>query len=138
MEGLWGRDGISRRRLAFGLVPALQATRQDLTPALKEGGAAKLRRYRGLSLRNGLVLAQISASLMLLLLTGFMVIGFHRTSGIEPGFNPQNLYLISLDPMREGYSGEQAAAFFQKLADRVKLLPQVDRKSVVEGNRRYA
>ena len=111
--------------LAFGLVPALQATRQDLTPALKEGGAAKLRRYRGLSLRNGLVLAQISASLMLLLLTGFMVIGFHRTSGIEPGFNPQNLYLISLDPMREGYSGEQSAAFFQKLADRVKLLPQV-------------
>ena len=38
--------------LAFGLVPALQATRQDLTPALKEGGAANLRRYRGLSLRN--------------------------------------------------------------------------------------
>src|ERR1035438_2725445 len=59
--------------------------------------AAELRRYRGLSLRNGLVLAQISASLMLLLLTGFMVIGFHRTAGIDPGFDPRNLYLISLD-----------------------------------------
>src|SRR6185295_4246035 len=101
--------------LAFGLVPALQATRQDLTPALKEGGAGNIRRYRGLSLRNGLVLAQVSASLMLLLLTGFMVLGFHRTSGIDPGFNPTNLYLISLDPMRDGYSGERTAAFFQKL-----------------------
>ena len=50
--------------LAFGLVPALQATRQDLTPALKEGGAGNIRRYRGLSLRNALVLAQVSASLM--------------------------------------------------------------------------
>jgi len=49
---------------------------------------------------------------MLLLLTGFMVMGFHRTSGIDPGFNPKNLYLISLDPMRDGYSGEQSAAFF--------------------------
>ena len=111
--------------LAFGLAPALQATRQDLTPALKEGGEANLRHYRGLSLRNGLVLAQVSASLMLLLLTGFMVLGFHRTTGIDPGFNPKNLYLIALDPMRDGYSGEQSAAFFKKLADRVKLLPAV-------------
>ena len=116
--------------LAFGLVPALQATRQDLTPALKEGGAANLQRYRGLSLRNGLVLAQVSASLMLLLLTGFMVLGFHRTSGIDPGFNPRNLYLISLDPMRDGYSGEQSAAFFQKLSDRVKGLPSVAASSL--------
>ena len=116
--------------LAFGLVPALQATRQDLTPALKEGGGANLRRYRGLSLRNGLVLAQVSASLMLLLLTGFMVLGFRRTTGIDPGFNPKNLYLISLDPMRDGYSGEQAAVFFHKLADRVKRLPAVSASSL--------
>jgi macrolide transport system ATP-binding/permease protein len=119
--------------LAFGLVPALQATRQDLTPALKEGGAANLRRYRGLSLRNGLVLAQVSASLMLLLLTGFMVMGFHRTSGIDPGFDPKNLYLISLDPMRDGYSGEQSAAFFQKLSDRVKTLPAVSASALTES-----
>jgi macrolide transport system ATP-binding/permease protein len=116
--------------LAFGLVPALQATRQDLTPALKQGGAANLRRYRGLSLRNALVLMQVSASLMLLLLTGFIVLGFHRTAGIDPGFNPKNLYLISLDPMRDGYTGEQSAAFFQKLSDRVKLLPAVSASSL--------
>jgi predicted permease len=116
--------------LAFGLAPALQATRQDLTPALKEGGDANLRRYRGLSLRNALVLAQVSASLMLLLLTGFMVIGFQRTTGIDPGFNPKNLSLISLDPMRNGYSGEQSAVFFQRLADRVKRLPSVSASSL--------
>lgn len=111
--------------LAFGLVPALQATKQDLTPALKEGGAVNLPAYRGFSLRNGLVLAQISASLMLLLLTGFLVLGFHRTTGIDPGFNPKDLYLIGLDPMRDGYSGEQSVQFFQKLKDAVKRAPSV-------------
>jgi predicted permease len=62
-----------------------------------------------------------------------MVLGFHRTSGIDPGFNPQNLYLISLDPMRDGYSGEQSAAFFQKLSDRVKTLPAVSASSLTES-----
>jgi predicted permease len=111
--------------IAFGLAPALQATRSDLTPALKEGGQIQLRRYRRLSLRNALVLCQMAASLTLLLLTGYMGLGIQSTLGVQEGFNPANLYLISLDPVRDGYSGAQAAAFFEKLLDRVKRLPSV-------------
>ena len=82
--------------LAFGLVPALQATRADLTPALKEGGNVRLERFRRLSLRNLLVVSQVAGSLTLLLITGFLVIGHRRIADAETGFDPRNLYLLSL------------------------------------------
>ncbi|MBZ5590796.1 MAG: ABC transporter permease [Acidobacteriia bacterium] len=111
--------------IAFGLAPALQSTRTDLTPALKEGGNIRLRKHRRLSLRNALVLCQMAASLTLLLLTGYMGLGIQSTLGMQEGFNPRNLYLISLDPVRDGYSGERAADFFRRVLDRVKNLPSV-------------
>jgi predicted permease len=111
--------------LAFGLAPALQATRADLTPALKEGGNIQLRRFRRLSLRNGLMLCQMAGSLTLLLLTGFLGLGIQTTLSVQQGFDPKNLYLISLDPVRDGYSGAQATAFFEKLSERVGRLPAV-------------
>jgi putative ABC transport system permease protein len=126
---------------AFGLAPALQATRTDLTSALKEGGNIQLRRIRRLSLRNGLMLGQMAGSLTLLLLTGFLGLGIQTTMGIQQGFDSRNLYLISLDPVRDGYSGAQATAFFEKLLERVKRLPSVTAATLtdtvpvsVEGN----
>ncbi len=109
----------------FGLIPALQATRTELTPALKEGGNVRLRRSRRWSLRNGLMLCQMAGSLTLLLLTGFLGLGIQTTMGVQQGFDARNLYLISLDPVRDGYSGAQAAVFFEKILDRVKHLPSV-------------
>jgi predicted permease len=118
--------------LAFGLAPALQATRADLTPALKEGGNIQLRRYRRLSLRNGLMLCQMAGSLTLLLLTGFLGLGIQTTLSVQQGFDPRNLYLISLDPVRDGYSAAQATAFFEKLLDRVKQLPTVSAATLTD------
>jgi predicted permease len=110
--------------LAFGLTPALQATRFDLTPALKDGGNIQLGGRR-LSLRSALMLCQMAGSLTLLLLTGFLGLGIQTTMGVQEGFDSRNLYLISLDPVRDGYSGDHAAAFFAQLLDRVKRLPSV-------------
>jgi putative ABC transport system permease protein len=110
---------------AFGLAPALQATRPSLVPALKEGGNIQLRKYRRLSMRNALVLCQMAASLTLLLLTGYMGRGIQSTMGVQEGFNPRNMYLISLDPVRDGYSPERATAFFEKLLERVQRLPSI-------------
>ncbi len=109
----------------FGLAPALQSTHTDLVPALKEGGNVRLRKYRRLSLRNVLVLCQMAASLSLLLLTGYMGLGIQSTLGMQQGFDPRKLYLVSIDPVRDGYSAERASAFLQKLLDRVKRLPSV-------------
>ena len=118
--------------LAFGLAPALQATRADLTPALKEGSNAGLSRYRRLS-RNLLMMSQVAGSLALLLITGFLVIGHEKISGIEVGFDARNLKLISLDPVRDGYSGAQASFFFQELLDRAKNLPSITAASLADS-----
>jgi len=111
--------------LAFGLAPALQATRTDLTPALKEGGNVRLPRFRRLSVRNLLVMSQVAGSLALLLITGFLVIGHQRMTGLEVGFDAQRLYVVSLDPVRDGYPAPKAADFFAKLLERAKRLPSV-------------
>ena len=111
--------------LAFGLMPALRATRTDLTPVLKEGGAVRFSRYRRLNSRNLLVVLQISASLAILLITGFLVRGYNRMTAVNVGFDPRNLFLISLDPVRDGYSGPQTLALWDRLLDRVERLPFV-------------
>ncbi len=107
--------------LLFGLVPALQATRTDLAPALKEGGNVRVPGRRRWNLRNVLMVGQFAGSLTLLVILGLLSWGIQTTLGIQAGFNPAHLYLVSLDPIRDGYSPAQATAFLQKLLDRVKL-----------------
>jgi len=86
-----------------------------------------------MSLRNVLMAAQVAGSLALLLLTGFLVIGHQRMTGLDAGFDARRLYLVSLDPVRDGYSGAQAAAFFGKLLDRVKALPSITAASLSDS-----
>lgn len=106
--------------IGFSLIPALQATKADLTPALKEGSALRLPGYRRFSLRNLLMVVQVAASLMLLLMTGFLVIGISKDSSIQTKFDPQTMVLLSLDPVRDGYTPEKAQALFEKLPDQLK------------------
>ncbi|HYA62605.1 MAG TPA: ABC transporter permease, partial [Candidatus Sulfotelmatobacter sp.] len=106
--------------IGFSLAPALQATKADLTPALKEGSALQLPGYRRIGLRNLLMVAQVAASLMLLLMTGFLVMGISKSSGIQTKFDPNTMYLLSLDPVRDGYTPEKAQALFEKLPERLK------------------
>ena len=111
--------------VGFSLAPALQATKADLTPALKEGSALQLPGYRRIGLRNLLMVGQVAASLMLLLMTGFLVIGISRTSNIQTRFDPNTMFLLSIDPVRDGYAPEKAQAFFEKLPERLKTLGPV-------------
>jgi macrolide transport system ATP-binding/permease protein len=106
--------------IGFSLAPALQATKADLTPALKEGSMFRLPGYRRLGLRNLLIVAQVSGSLMLLLITGFLVIGISKASNIQAKFDPNTMYLLAIDPVRDGYAPERAQALFEKLPERLK------------------
>jgi predicted permease len=119
--------------IAFGVIPARQATRTDLTTALKEGGDVRLRRHRRLSLRNLLIVSQVAGSLTLLVVLGLMSVGIQSTLGIQAGFDPARLYLLSLDPVRDGYSPDRAAAFFKTLLDRVQALPSVQSAALTES-----
>jgi predicted permease len=119
--------------LAFGLMPALQATRTDVLPALKEGGTLLVRRNRRFNARNLLVISQIAGTLMLLTLIGFESFGIQTTLGVQQGFDPRNLFMVTLDPVRDGFSGQQSAALLDKLLDRVKALPSVTAASLTES-----
>jgi len=105
--------------VGFSLAPALQATRADLTPALKEGSALQLPGYRRFGLRNLLMVAQVAGSLMLLLITGFLVLGISKQSDIQTKFDANTMVLLSIDPVRDGYTAEKAQAFFEKLPERL-------------------
>ncbi|MFY9529047.1 MAG: ADOP family duplicated permease [Candidatus Acidiferrales bacterium] len=106
--------------IGFSLAPALQATKADLTPALKEGSPLQLPGYRRFGLRNLLMVTQVAGSLMLLLITGFLVMGISKGSNIQTKFDPNTMYLLSLDPVRDGYAPEKAQALFEKLTERLK------------------
>jgi len=106
--------------IGFSLAPALRSTKADLTPALKEGSTFQLLGYRRFGLRNLLMVAQVAGSLMLLLITGFLVIGISKTTSIQTKFDPHTMYLLSIDPVRDGYTPEKAQALFEKLPERLK------------------
>lgn len=118
--------------LLFGLAPALQATGTEIAPALKQGGAIRLRRIRGLSLRNLLMVSQIAGSLTLLVLLGVLSLGIQTSMGMQSGFDPSNLYLISVDPVRDGLAQDRIADFFDKLLDRVQKLPGITSACLTE------
>ena len=111
--------------IAFGLAPAFAATNADVAPALKEGGLPPLRGHRRFGIRNLLVVYQVAGSLMLLLITGFLVLGYNQMAAPPVSFDVRSLYLISLDPVRDGYSSEQAAALFDKLPERLRRIGSV-------------
>jgi len=111
--------------VGFSLAPALRATKADTTLALKEGTALLLPGYLRFGLRNLLMVAQVAGSLMLLLITGFLVIGIHGASRIRTKFDPDKMVLLSLDPIRDGYSPQKAQALFEKLGEQIKATGSV-------------
>ena len=106
--------------IGFSVLPAFQATKTDVAPALKEGAALELSGHRRFGLRNLAMGAQVAGSLMLLLVTGFLVLGIMRSNSIETNFNPKTMAFLSIDPVRDGYSPDKAQALFEELPDRLR------------------
>jgi macrolide transport system ATP-binding/permease protein len=108
--------------IGFGLAPALSSTRTDIGVILKEGAQAPLRGYRRFGLRNLFVVGQMAASLMLLLVTWIVALAFLGVSRVDTGVDVAHVGVISLDPVRDGYSPEAVAALFANLPDEVSLV----------------
>jgi macrolide transport system ATP-binding/permease protein len=105
--------------IGFSLAPALQATRTDVAPALKEGSALELPGYRRFGLRNLAMSAQIAGSLTLLLVTGFLLLGILKGNSVHTNFDPKTMVFLSVDPVRDGYSPARAKEFFEALPQRL-------------------
>ena len=109
--------------LAAGLGPALSATRGDLIQGLKrEAGERGGRRWR---LRDILVAAQVSLSVILL--SGAILVsrGLGEMSRVPLGFRAENAAMVSFDLGIQGYSEEQGRDFHQRVLERVRALPGV-------------
>jgi predicted permease len=119
--------------IGFGLAPAFAATKADVAPALKEGGVSQMRGYKRFGMRNLMVVYQVAGSLMLLLITGFLVLGYGSLSAANAAFDTRTMYLMSLDPVRDGYTPDQAAAFFEKLPDRLRGITGVQSVSLASS-----
>jgi predicted permease len=119
--------------LLFGLVPALQASRPDLVPALKEDAVGSGSGPRRLSLRNGLVVAQLAMSLVLLIGAGLFLRSLREATAFDPGFTTQNLLLASLETRGAKLSKEQGQAFYQQAMERVGGLPGVSAVSLTRN-----
>jgi putative ABC transport system permease protein len=120
--------------IAFGLAPALQALKFDLHTALKEGGRAAAF-IRGRSrLRAALVVAEVALSLMLLLGAGLLIKSFWRLQQVDIGFRAERLLTLQLFLPDSTYpNGQQAAAFYEKLLERVRSLPGVKDAALTDG-----
>lgn len=84
-----------------------------------------MRGYRRFGFRNLFVGYQVAVSVMLLLVVGYLVIGFQRFSGIEPGFDTAELTMFEIDPARDGYSLPQAAEMLEEIPERLDALGAV-------------
>jgi putative ABC transport system permease protein len=111
--------------LTFGLAPALQTTKPDLTSALKdEGGPFGIRMNR-LRLRDLLIVAQVTVCLVLLITAGLLARGFYRAQALDPGFRTDQSLVASFDLGRQGYDQSRATIFQQQLSERLAVMPGV-------------
>jgi len=111
--------------VVFGLAPALQVSKPNLTDALKESGRTTggVQRNR---LRSSLVVLEIALSLVLLIGAGLMIKSFAKLNRINPGFNPNNLLTMGVTLLRTNYpEDENVAAFYSQMLDRLNSTPGV-------------
>ncbi len=109
----------------FGLAPALQVSRPDLTDALKESGrsTAGLRKNR---LRSALVISEVALSLVLLVGAGLMIRSFAKLTQVDPGFDPARVMTLGVTLLRSKYpEDERVAQLYSQILERAAAVPGV-------------
>jgi len=120
--------------ILFGLVPALQASKPDVVPVLKDERSAFSHRYRLFSLRNVLVIAQVAMSLVVLVAAGLFLRSLRNAQAISPGFDATQVLAMSLATGSQGYDETKSRLFYQQLVNRVQALPGVQSASIAQSS----
>ena len=111
--------------VAFGLAPALQATKADANQGLKEADQSQTVGQRRARLRNWLMVGQVAVSLVLLMCASIFLSSVFKLRSIDLGFSPNNLALLSLNPAMQGYSPQRSRELVQQANERLKAVPGV-------------
>src|SRR5271156_1789629 len=93
---------------AFGLIPALQATRPDLQATLKEGGRSATSTSAQHRLRGALAIAETALALVLLVGAGLMLKSLYHLIQVSPGFEPARVLTMEMDLRTDEYSKDPA------------------------------
>ncbi len=109
----------------FGLVPALQSTRPGLASTLKDQAGGVIRGGSA-GLRKGLVVAQVSLSLLLLIGAGLFLQSLRNLKTLNPGFEVKNLLAFDVDPTLNRYDKQWTNEYYRRLRERLTSLPGVE------------
>ena len=119
--------------IIFGLIPALQASKHDLVPALKDHSQQLGDRRRMFSLRNALVIGQVALSIVVLIGAGLFLRSLNHARAIDPGFDAEHVLTLSFNTAAQKYDATKAEQFYQQLTNRVQALPGVQSVSVAQS-----
>jgi len=111
--------------LIFGLMPALQASREDTIAALKDRTGAPTGGARWYGLRGVLVMIQVALSLIALVGAGLFVHSLRNAEQINPGFEVRHELTMVLNPSAAHYAQPQAEALYRDVVQRVDGLSMV-------------
>jgi predicted permease len=110
--------------LAFGVLPALRATRANLAADLKASAAAT-RAGRTLDARDWAVALQVALAVTLLVGGGTMLASFRRLRSAPLGFDPSNLLTFMLRPSEVEYAGARAPQLIDRVLAEIQIVPGV-------------
>jgi len=120
--------------ILFGLIPALQASRADLTHALKEGGREGGAGTAGRRTRSLLVVAEVALSVVLLVGAALTVRTFMSLQGVDLGFAPDRVLMVGVPLPPARYPTLEARNLFAaQLLERVRTLPGVQGVTIGNG-----
>lgn len=117
--------------LLFGLLPALQATKTDLVPALKNEASAG--RFRYWHLRDYMVAAQVSLSVLLLFCSVLVIKSLQRSLDAPIGFQPRGVATATFDLNMQGYDEPRGRDFEKRMLEKVRQLPGVESAALVNN-----
>ncbi len=117
--------------LLFGLLPALQATKTDLVPALKNEASAG--RFRFWHLRDYMVAAQVSLSVLLLFCSVLVIKSLQRSLDAPIGFQPRGVATATFDLNMQGYDEPRGRDFQKRMLEKVRQLPGVESAAIVNA-----
>ncbi len=116
----------------FGLAPALQVTKTDLTQALRESSRSATGAQRLKLMRGALVIGEISLSLVLLASAGLLLESLWRLLSVSPGFKAEHVVTCRIDLPPTKYAEDKAQAdFFRGVLREAHAIPGVEAASVV-------
>ncbi|MGA8595881.1 MAG: ABC transporter permease [Bryobacteraceae bacterium] len=112
--------------LLFGLAPAIQSTRPDVMPTLKNGCGGGPRRRA----QHVLVVAQIAFSFLLLVAAGLFVRTLNKLHSVQLGYARENILLFSLNARQAGHRDPEITTFYTDLRKRFESIPGVHSASL--------